>query len=392
MKTPVLIFKPRKENRLLNGHPWIYKTEVERIKGDFTDGDIVEFQDHRGRFLGQGYANTQSRIVARLLTTNRQIIDAVFFHERLMNAVSYREQWVHQTSACRAVYSESDLLPGLIVDRYGDYLVVQFLTLGMDSWRGTIVDILEDHFQPKGIIERSDTSIRRHEGLPAVKSILRGDCPDLVEIEEYDRAYLVDIMNGQKTGFFLDQRENRQVVADLASDARVLDGCCHTGGFTLAAAKGGAREVVGIDTSSDALTLARKNTVHNGMEARCRFIEGNIFDQLRVYNETKETFDLIVLDPPAFTKGKSSLPGAVRGYKDINMRALRLLSPGGYLVTCSCSYYMTDDLFCDVILDAACDAERTVRVAAFLTQAPDHPVLLAAPETRYLKCLVLQAI
>jgi len=392
MKTPALIFKPRKEKRLLNGHPWIYKTEIDRIEGDFTDGDIVDFQDHRGRFLGRGYANTRSIIVARLLTPERQTIDASFFRNRILNACSYRDQWVHHTNACRAVYSESDLLPGLIVDRYGDYLVVQFLTLGMDRWKEAVIDILEDYFHPKGIIERSDTPVRRHEGLSSVKSVLRGDCPELIDIQEYDRSYLVDVMNGQKTGFFLDQRENRQVVAALADGARVLDGCCHTGGFTLAAAKGGAREVTGVDTSADALMLARKNAAYNAMDACCQFIEGNIFDCLRVYNKKQDQFDLIILDPPAFTRGKSSLPGAVRGYKDINLRAIRLLSPGGYLVTCSCSYYMTDDLFRDVVLDAACDAERTVRVADFRTQAPDHPVLLAAPETHYLKCLVIQVM
>lgn len=392
MKLPALIFKPRKENRLLNGHPWIYNSEVDRIKGDFKDGDLVDFQDHRGRFLGRGYANTRSRIVGRLLTTGHDTIDASFFRDRIMAACRFRDQWVRHTTACRAVYSESDLLPGLIIDRYGDYLAVQFLTLGMDRWKETVLDILEDHFHPAGIIERSDVPIRQHEGLSDEKSVLRGDCPDMVEIQEHDRKYLVDVMHGQKTGFFLDQRENRQIVADLSDGARVLDGCCHTGGFSVAAARGGATEVIGIDLSNDALNLAQQNAVHNGVDDTCRFIEGNIFDSLRVYNEKQERFDLIILDPPAFTRGKKSIPGAVRGYKDINLRAMRMLSSGGYLITCSCSYHMTDDLFRDVVLDAACDAGRTVRIADFRTQAADHPILLAAPETQYLKCLVVQVM
>jgi 23S rRNA (cytosine1962-C5)-methyltransferase len=384
-----LVFKPDRENRLLSGHPWIYKAEVDTIKGEVHDGDMVDLLDHRGKFLGRGYLNRRSQIIGRVLTAERQPVDADFFRARIVAAAAMRTRLIDQADGYRVVYSESDLLPGLIVDRYADWLVVQFLTLGMVRWKETILDILEGCFHPAGIIERSDVPVRTHEGLPPEKGLLRGSAPDLIRIEEHGIAYLVDAINGQKTGFYLDQRDNRRVVRRLADGARVLDGCCHTGGFALAAAAGGAREVIGIDNSAEALALAQRNAALNGLSERCRFQEGNIFDTLRVYTQ-QEPFDLIILDPPAFTRGKESLPGAIRGYKDINLRAMKLLTPGGFLVTCSCSYHMTEALFRDVLLEAACDARRIARVLEFRTQAVDHPVLLAAPETHYLKCLVLQ--
>lgn len=384
-----LVFKPDQENRLLSGHPWIYKAEVDQIKGRFDDGDVVELLDSRKRFLGLGYINTKSQITARLLTTEHRSINAGFFRERLEAALAMRARLITDTSAYRLIYSESDLLPGLIVDRYGDYLAVQFLTLGMERWKATILDLLEERLQPAGIVERSDVTVRTHEGLPMIQGVVRGVCPERVSIHEHGVTYLVDVIHGHKTGFFLDQRENRAAARRLADGARVLDGCCHTGGFALAMAAGGAKEVVGIDNSAEALALARQNAAINHVEGRCRFEEGNIFDMLRAYQQ-EDRFDVVILDPPAFTRGKSSLPGAIRGYKDINLNAMRLLVPGGFLVTCSCSYHMTDDLFRDVILQAANDVGRTVRVIEFRGQAPDHPTLLAAPETHYLKCVVLQ--
>ncbi|MBM3262018.1 MAG: class I SAM-dependent rRNA methyltransferase [candidate division Zixibacteria bacterium] len=386
-----LVFKPGQENRLLSGHPWIYKTEIEEIKGRFDEGDVVELLDARKRFLGVGYINTRSQITARLLTTARRSVNREFFRERLEAAAAMRQKVVVDTNAFRLVYSESDLLPGLIVDRYGDYLAVQFLTLGMERWKELILDLLETLFRPTGIVERSDVTVRAHEGLPMTSGIVRGTCPEQVTIRESGIAYRVDVIGGHKTGFFLDQRENRAVVRRLADGARVLDGCCHTGGFSLAAAAGGAAEVIGVDNAADALDMARQNAALNGMADRCRFEEGNIFDLLRAYQQ-EPPFDLVILDPPAFTRGKSSLPGATRGYKDINLNAMRLLKPGGFLITCSCSYHMTDDLFRDVLLQAASDVHRTARVLEFRGQAPDHPTLLAAPETHYLKCVVLQIL
>ena len=387
---PTLIFKPRKDARLLEGHPWVYRGEVEKFQGAVQDGDIVEFRDHTGRFLGQGYVNRRSQIVARLMTTSRRTVDADLLRDRILAAAAFREKVVHNTNAYRVVYSESDLLPGLIVDRYDAYMVVQFLTLGMERWKETILDILTEVFQPEGIYERSDVSVRSHEGLPSVKQNVRGSCPPEVRIEDNGTVFQVDIFNGQKTGFFLDQRENRAVLSGFASGARVLDCFCHTGGFALAAGRGGAESVIGIDSATAAVTLAERNAELNEFTDRCQFREGNVFDELRVYNERRDQFDVVILDPPAFTRGKSSLSGATRGYKDINLQAMRLLTPGGYLMTCSCSYHMPEPLFRDILLDAACDAERTARIVEIRTQASDHPVLLAARETQYLKCLLLQ--
>lgn len=384
-----LIFKPNQEKRLLNGHPWIYKTEMDAIKGSFKDGDIVDFLDHRKKFLGKGYANTQSQIVGRLLTTEQQPIGADFFKERIEAAAALRSRIIRDTDAYRLIYSESDLLPGLIVDRYGDYLVVQFLTLGMTKWKGVILDILEAQFQPLGIMERSDVTVRTYEGLPQETGVRRGTVPEKISITEHGLSFMVDAARGQKTGFFLDQRDNRMAARRLAKDARVLDGCCHTGAFSVAVAMGGAKEVIGLDNSAEAIALAQRHAELNGLTDLIRFEEANIFDRLRTLHQ-EAPFDMVILDPPAFTRGKASIPGAMRGYKDINLNALRLIRPGGFLITCSCSYHLSEALFRELLLDAANDVRRTIRVLEFRSQAPDHPALLAAPETHYLKCLILQ--
>lgn len=381
----------RRYHRVLLGHPWVYRTEVEDIQGDFNPGDVVEVVDYRGRFVGRGYINPASQIIVRLLTREKgEKIDREFFRRRLMAALEYRRRVVRHTNACRLVFAEADFLPALIVDRFGDYLSVQTLALGIDVHKDTIVELLDELLNPAGIYERNDVPVRELEGLPLVTGFLKGPFNPLVEIEENGLRFLVDLAGGQKTGYFLDQRENRLALEGLAGGARVLDCFCHTGTFSVYAARFGAREVLGIDVAGDALEMARENAARNGFGQVCTFREGNAFDELRAMDRAGERFDLIILDPPAFTKSKEALEGAIRGYKEINLRAMKLLPSGGFLVTCSCSYHMTEDLFLEVLLDAARDVGRQLRLVEMRRQAKDHPMLLASPETYYLKCFVLQ--
>ncbi|MBI4531641.1 MAG: class I SAM-dependent rRNA methyltransferase [Candidatus Latescibacteria bacterium] len=388
-----LILKKGKEGRLLNGHPWVYAGEVGLVKGGFDNGDIVDIRDASGRFLARGYANRASQIRARILTYEKdEEVDTTFFYRRIEAAVHLRKQIVSETDTFRLVYSEGDLLPGLIVDRYGSVLVVQFLTAGMERRKREIVNVLDDLLRPSCIYERSDLPVREQEGLSPTKGILSGVVEVPVHVEESGRRFLVDIANGQKTGFFLDQRENRSVVPSFSRGARVLDVFCYTGGFSVYAATAGATHVTGIDISAEAVALAGRHARLNDCTDRCRFTVGNAFDMLRRYDEAGERYDLIVLDPPSFTRGKEGVEGAIRGYKEINLRALKILSPGGYLVTCSCSYHIDEGMFTTIVLDAARDTRRILRLLEARSQAKDHPVLLTARETHYLKCLILQVV
>ena len=382
-----------RQARVAVGHPWVYRTEVEKIEGDFTPGDIVEVIDPRGRFLGRGYINPASQILVRILTRDREEkIDREFFRRRIKAAWDYRQRVVKNTNACRVVFSEADYLPALVVDKFGDYLAVQTLALGIDAHRETIIDILQEVISPRGMYERNDVSVRELEGLPLRAGFIGPEFDPRVEIVENGLSFEVDLAGGQKTGYFLDQRENRLALEDLCRGARVLDCFCHTGTFTTYAARFGAAEVLGIDISGPALEVAARNTARNGFENVCRFREANSFDELRAYDRDGEKFDLVILDPPAFTKSKKSLEGAIRGYKEINLRGLKILRPGGFLVTCSCSYHMSQELFLEVVNQAALDAGRPTRLVEVRRQARDHPMLLAAPETYYLKCLILQAL
>lgn len=380
-----------RHKRIAGGHPWVYRTEIDDIKGEFAPGDIVDIVDSRGKFLGRGYINPASQIMVRILTRDREEkIDREFFYRRIKAAWEYRQRVVHDTNACRVIFTEADFLPGLVVDKFGDYLSVQTLALGMDLHKDTIVEILDEIIQPAGIYERNDVSVRELEGLPQLTGYMRGNFDPLVDISENGLNFVVDLAGGQKTGYFLDQRENRMALKDLASGARVLDCFCHTGTFSVYAAKFGAREVQGIDIAGSALEVARENAERNNASAVCNFREANSFDELRNMEKSGEKFDLIILDPPAFTKSKQAVKGAVRGYKEINLRAMKLLPPGGFLVTCSCSYHMSEELFLEVIRDAAQDVGRQLRLVELRRQAKDHPMLLAAPETYYLKCVILQ--
>jgi len=382
-----------RQSRVLEGHPWIYANEIETVEGQYASGDIVAVCDARGRTLGRGYINPASQIAVRLLTRDeREPVDEELFRRRIQEAWDYRRRWVRDTDAFRVVFAEADRLPALIVDKFGDYLVVQFLALGMDVRRNLIVQLLDEIVRPKGIYERSDAPVRELEGLPPRTGFLRGEFPTTVEIVENGFRFLVDVERGQKTGYFLDQRENRAAIAPLMPGARVLDCFSYTGGFAVHCAGYGAREVTAVDASAEALAMVRRNAELNGFDDRIIAREANVFDELRRLEAAGEKYDVVILDPPAFAKNKAALAGAVRGYKEINLRAMRLIPPHGYLVTASCSYHMPEELFYAVVQDAANDVHRRLRLVEGRGQAKDHPVLLGAGESRYLKFLILEVI
>jgi len=388
----VLRLKRGRDNRLRAGHLWVYQGEVAEAPAEVAAGGIVDVVDAAGHFLGRGYYNPVSQICARLLTRVREDIDRDFFARRLNESFRLRKSLYPKAEALRLVYSEADFLPGLIIDRYGEYLVVQFLTLGMECWRETILDLLSADLHPRAIQERSEAGVRKHEGLPPRSGAVYGEVPDEVLVGEDVVQCYVDLRGGQKTGYFLDQRENRLAASTYANGRRVLDCFCHSGMFGIAAARAGAAAVLGVDIDSGALDLAARNAVLNGVAELCRFEEANCFDFLRAAVEEGQQYDLIILDPPAFTKSKLRVDQALRGYKEINLRAIRLLSPHGILVTCSCSHHVAPAVFQEVLQAAAADAGRPMRLLDRRGQAPDHPILLGVPETEYLKCLILEAL
>lgn len=381
-----------RQKRLEGGHPWVYKTEIARIEGPITEGDTVDVLDFRGRFLGRGFINTRSMLTVRIMTHKRdEDITAEMIRTRLRQAWSYRQRAMQseRPHACRIVFGEADFLPGLIVDKFADIISLQVLALGMARWQEVIVNELVSLIQPEGIYERNDQAVRRLEGLEERKGPLFGQCPSPVTIRENQVQVQVDFVSGQKTGYFLDQQENRRALKPYVQGAQVLDCFCHTGSFALHAASYGASKVHAIDISAEALEMARQNAVLNGF-TNITFQEANAFDELRFLSENKTQYDLIILDPPAFTKSKSAQAGAIRGYKEINLRALKLLPPQGILVTNSCSYYMPEHLFLEVIQEAAKDAKRRVRLIELRRQAKDHPMLLGYPESYYLKCAIME--
>jgi len=387
-----ILLKPGKERRLLRGHPWVYQGEIKEVQGSITPGEIIDLLDHREAFLGRGYFNPHSQIRVRVLSLEREEIDDRFLRRRLRAAIDRRSSLSIPSDAYRLVFSEADLLPGLILDRYGPYLVVQFLTLGMEVLQDQILSSIRDLLAPGGIYARNDLHIREREGLPLNKGLLWGEVPDRVQIGEGDLSFLVDLKEGQKTGFFLDQRENRLALQGRCEDRRVLDCFCYTGAFSLQAAHFGASSVLGLDISDAAVALAQENARLNHLSGRCQFRIGNAFDELRALERQGERFDLLILDPPAFTKSKQAIEPALRGYKEINLRALKLLDSGGILLTCSCSYHLSPQLFLQLIEEAAADAGRKIHLNEFRTQAPDHPILMGVPETCYLKCAILRVL
>jgi len=380
-----------KESRVDSGHPWIYRSDIERTEGAFGPGDIVDVYSSKNRFLGRGYINPKSQITIRMLTTQEEEINDDFWFRRIEAAWEYRKR-VADVNSCRAIYAESDFLPALIVDKFGDILVMQTLSLGIDRYKHKFVDMLNEIIKPAGIYERNDVSVRKLEGLEMQKGYLSGSFDTKVLMIENGIKFEVDVENGQKTGFFLDQKENRAAIRPFVKDAKVLDCFCHTGSFALHAAYYGAKDVLGIDISEHAVQYASENAALNGLQTNCRFQAANTFDILREFYNRGERFDTIILDPPAFTKTRNAVEGAVRGYKEINLRAMKIINSGGFLVTCSCSYHVDPEMFMDIVYTAAIDAKRKVRLIEYRSQAKDHPVLLASPETEYLKCAILQIV
>ena len=379
-----------RETRFRGGHPWIYASEIEKVEGAFENGDIVDVCDFRGKFIGRGFYNPLSQISLRVLTRNDEPCDRAFFERRVRDAWEYRKLLCDPMS-CRLIYSESDFLPGLVVDKFADVLVLQSLSLGIERIKDMLCDILMDVVRPAGIWERSDVPVRRLEGLEQTTGLLRGEVPDVVEMQENGIRFLVDVKRGQKTGFFLDQKQNRAAIAPLCAGARVLDCFCHNGSFSLHAAKYGAASVLGVDISEEALEVARQNAKLNGFD-NVTFETHNCFDLLRELTDAGEHYDLVILDPPAFTKNKAAVQSALRGYKEINLRGLKLTRPGGFLVTCSCSQHVLPEMFQDVICQAARDAKKRIRLVEYRTQGYDHPILPQSIETKYLKTMILQVI
>ena len=377
------------------GGPWIYDNEIGEIVGQPADGDVIRIEDYNGYPLGVGFLNCTSTITVRVLSRKADtVIDEAFLEMRVRAAWQYRKDTV-DTSSCRIIFGEADFLPGLVVDKFSDVLVVESLALGIDRMKSTIlkllVDILaEDGIAIRGIYERSDAKVRLKEGMERVKGFLSEPFDPVVEIMENGVRYQVDVAEGQKTGFFLDQKYNRLAIQPLAKGGRVLDCFTHTGAFALNAAKGGAREVLGVDASQLGVDQATRNAELNGMSDRVRFECYDVFELLPELERKGEKFDLVILDPPAFTKSRASVKKAVTGYREINLRGIKLVKNGGYLATCSCSHFMTPELLAKTIGEAARDAHRRLRQVEYRTQAADHPVLWGADQSLYLKFYIFQ--
>ncbi|MBX5465889.1 MAG: class I SAM-dependent rRNA methyltransferase [Firmicutes bacterium] len=376
------------EARVFKGCPWVYRGEIHH--SDAPPGAVVSVWDPERRYLGQGFFNPRSVIAVRMVTRfRRETVDEELFQTRVEAALRYRATVVGDREAYRVIYSESDGLPGLIVDRYGPMLVVECTSLGMARFLPAVVDRLVDRLHPEGVWERGDLPVRALEGLPRQNRLLYGRIRETVWVREGALTFAVDLVGGQKTGHFLDQAENRRRVAELARGRTVFDAFCHTGGFGLHCAAAGAERVVGIDLDREAIARARENAARNGLAQRTDWVVANAFDWLRSESERGARYDLGILDPPAFTKSRDRVAQARAGYKEINLRALKLIRPGGILVTCSCSYHLSEAEFIQVVGEAATDVHRRVRILEIRGQGPDHPVLPTLPESRYLKCLIL---
>lgn len=391
---PTVWLKPGREKSLRRRHPWVFSGAIERVDGQVQPGSTVDVVASSGEFCGRAAYSPTSQIRARIWTfETSEVIDAAFFRRRLARAVESRRRLtlldVH--CACRLVFSESDGLPGLIVDRYGEYLVCQFLSAGAEAWRTTIVELLGELCAPRGIYERSEGGARHKEGLPSRRELLAGaEPPAALEIIAGGARLVVDIANGQKTGAYLDQQRNRERVAAHARDADVLDAFSYTGGFAIACLHAGARRATLIDSSADALELAKRETAANDVGDRCRFVVANVFDELRAVRDSGTRFDLVVLDPPKFVHSADQVTAGSRGYKDINMLGLALVRPGGVLATFSCSGHVDAALFQKIVAGAAVDAGRTAQILERLSQPADHPVATEFPEADYLKGLLLR--
>lgn len=377
------------------GSAWIYDNEIDQIQGDFEEGDMVQVEDFDGYPMGQGFINTRSKITVRMMTRKReQVVDKDFIEMRVRNAWNYRKDTV-DISCCRLIFGEADFLPGIVIDKFSDVLVVESLALGIDRWKMIILDKLkkvlsEDGIMIRGIYERSDAKVRLQEGMKPFKGFIGEPFDTKVEMIENGIHYIVDVQEGQKTGFFLDQKYNRQAIRKLCKGKKVLDCFTHTGSFALNAGAAGAISVLGVDASELGVAQARENAKLNGLEDRVQFICADVFELLPELEKKEEKFDVVILDPPAFTKSRNSIKNAVKGYREINLRGMKLVKDGGYLATCSCSHFMEPELFTKTIREAATGAHKRLRQVEYRTQAADHPILWAADASYYLKFYIFQ--
>jgi 23S rRNA (cytosine1962-C5)-methyltransferase len=382
-----VVITTRGVERLRAGHPWVYRSDVRSASAEA--GATVRVTDERGRYHGRAFYSDKSQIAVRLLTREDVPINRAFFAERIRHAAAYRKTVVENTDAYRLIYGEADLLPSVVVDAYGNYLVIQTLSQSSERYKNLLCEILVEQFSPKGILERNDPKVRLLEGLEQKVSVLHGEVPEEILANENGVAFYYDLRNGQKTGSFLDQRENHAAAGQYSSE-EVLDCFAYQGGFALTVANKSAH-VEAVELAPAALNAAHRNQESNAI-SNVTFREANTFDLLKEYDEVGRRFDTVILDPPAFAKNRDSIPAAQRGYKEINLRAMKLLKPGGYLVTCSCSYHISEPLFLQVLAEAAIDARKTVTVVERRTQARDHPILLTMPETHYLKCMIVRVL
>lgn len=379
-------------DRIINGHPWIFANELGDSDGEAAPGDVVEVYSYNGSFVGKGYINPASQIRIRLLTRQKdETIDAQFFHRRISEAWEYRKQ-IGYVENCRLIFGEADGIPALIIDKFNDYFVIQTLALGTERWKEAIVQALQDIFRPKGIYERNDVPVRELEGMVQQKGFLSAPFDTNIILNENGLKFHVDIENGQKTGYFLDQQDNRRAIKHIVKDADVLEAFCYTGTFAIHAAHYGAKKVLGLDISENAVATARRNAELNGFEDVCSFEAINAFDALKQWTKDSKRYDVVMLDPPAFTKSRENIQKAVAGYKEINLRGMRLTRPGGFLVTASCTNLVPPDMFLKTIEAAAKDAKRKLRQETWQTQASDHPILWHIPSTQYLKFLIVQVL
>lgn len=395
MEKAIVKLKKGEGRVLKSGGMWVYDNEIDTITGDFINGDLVSVHDFDNYYMGCGFINTNSKITVRIMSRLKgQEITKEFLEIRVRNAWEYRKKTV-DTSSCRVIFGEADFLPGIVIDKFSDVLVVQSLALGIDRMKEEIVELLkkcmaEDGIAIRGVYERSDAKVRTNEGMERITGFIGEEFDTKVEIVENDVKYMVDIAQGQKTGFFLDQKYNREAIKKICKGAKVLDCFTHTGSFALNAGIGGAKSVLGVDASELGVARAKENAVLNNLEKTVDFVCADVFELLPELEKKQEKFDVVILDPPAFTKSRNSIKNAVKGYREINLRAMKLIEDGGYLATCSCSHFMTPELFAETIGQAAKNTRKRLRQVEYRTQAPDHPILWAADESYYLKFYIFQ--
>lgn len=378
--------------RVAGGHPWIFANEVDRVDGNPSGGEIAEVYAPDKKFIGRGYINPKSQILIRLLTRDKsEVINEEFFLRKITDAWDYRKK-IGYTENCRLVFGEADFLPALIIDKFNDYFVVQTLALGIDVWKEAIVDALKKIFTPKGIYERNDVPVRELEGLKQQKGFLSEPFETNIIIHENGLKFNIDVENGQKTGYFLDQQDNRKAIRHIVKDADVLGAFCYTGSFEIHAAHYGAKSVLGLDVSETAVANARKNAELNALQKRCRFESVNAFDVLKQLSKEEKQYDVVMLDPPAFTKSREMIDNAIKGYKEINLRGIKLVKRGGFLVTSSCTNLVKPEVFLNTIELAAKDSKRKLRQVVFQSQSADHPIIRSLENTNYLKFLIVQVL